>query len=95
MPVETASIVRRAMLAKELAADTAAMAHDDPVQLRVDLFPYEPHAARVWQLRDNLTAYDAWYVALAESLGVPLVTLHRRVAGSRGPQCTFRLPPTP
>ena len=52
--------------------------HDDPVLLRVDLFPYEPHAQRVWQPLDNLTAYDAWYVAVAEDLGAPLVTLDAR-----------------
>lgn len=93
MPVEAANILRRAVLAGDLSADIAALAHDDLVQLRVDLFPYEPHAQRVWQLRDNLTAYDAWYVALAEDLGLPLVTLDQRLARANGPRCEFRLPP--
>ena len=93
MPVEAANILRRAVLAGDLSADTAALAHDDLVHLRVDLFPYEPHAQRVWQLRDNLTAYDAWYVALAEDLGIPLVTLDQRLARANGPRCEFRLPP--
>ncbi len=88
-----ANILRRAVLAGDLSADVAALAHDDLVRLRVELFPYEPHAQRVWKLRDNLTACDAWYVALAEVLGVPIVTLDRRVAGAAGPQCGFRLPP--
>lgn len=95
MPVEAANILRRAVLARDLPADAAAMAHDDLVHLRVELFPYEPHAARVWQLRGNLTAFDAWYVALAESLDVPLVTLDRRTARASGPRCVFRLPPAP
>jgi len=94
MPVEAANILRRAVLARDLSVDVAALAHADLVRLRVDLFPYEPHAERVWKLRDNLTAYDGWYVALAEALGLPLVTLDRRVARASGPRCDFRLPPS-
>lgn len=93
MPVEAANILRRAVLTGDVSADTAALAHDDLVQLRVELFPYEPFAPRVWELRANLTAYDAWYVALAEALGGPLVTLDRRLTRAPGPRCDFRLPP--
>ena len=93
MPVEVASILRRAVLAGDLSADSAALAHDDLVQLPVELFSYEPQADRVWALRENLTAYDAWYVALAESLDAPLVTLDHRLARATGPRCQFRLPP--
>ncbi len=95
MPVEVANILRRAVLAGDLSVDTAALAHEDLVQLRVELFPYEPHARRVWQLRENLTAYDAWYVALAETLAAPLITLDHRLARAHGPRCDFRLPPKP
>jgi len=94
MPVEAANILRRAGSAGDLPADTATLAHEDLIQLRVDLYPYEPHATRVWELRDNLTCYDAWYVALAEALDVPLVTLDRRIARAPGPRCKFRLPPS-
>jgi predicted nucleic acid-binding protein len=93
MPVEVANILRRAVIAGDLSADLAALAHDDLTRLRVDLFPYEPHASRVWELRDNLTAYDAWYVALAETVGAPLVTLDLRLARAHGPRCDYRLPP--
>jgi predicted nucleic acid-binding protein len=94
MPVEAANILRRAVLTGDLSADVATLAHDDLIGLRVDFYPYEPLASRVWQLRDNLTTYDGWYVALAEALGVPLVTLDRRIAGAPGLRCEFRLPPT-
>jgi len=93
MPVEVANTLRRAVHAGDLSADVAALAHNDLARLRVELFPYEPHAERVWKLRDNLTAYDAWYVALAEALNLPIVTLDRRVASAPGPRCEFRLPP--
>lgn len=42
---------------------------------------------RVWELRDNLTAHDALFVAAAESLDVPLVTADRRLATASGPRC--------
>jgi predicted nucleic acid-binding protein len=42
---------------------------------------------RIWELRDNLTAYDASYVALAESLGCPLATADRRLARAPGTRC--------
>lgn len=47
MPVEAANILRRAVLAGELPADAAALAHGDLLRLRVAHFPYEPHARRV------------------------------------------------
>jgi predicted nucleic acid-binding protein len=93
MPVEAANILRRAVLAGDLSAELATLAHDDLVQLRIDLFPYESHARRVWELRDTVTSYDAWYVALAEVLDAPLVTLDVRLARAPGPRCAFRLPP--
>jgi len=93
MPVEAANILRRASLAGDISVDGATLAHADLIRLRVSLFPYEPHAERVWQLRESVTAYDAWYVALAEVLGAPLITLDRRVAGAPGLRCEVRLPP--
>jgi len=64
----------------------------DLVDLRVHLFPFEPVADRVWELRGNLSAYDAWYVALAESLETDLITLDRRLAKAPGPRCSFVVP---
>jgi predicted nucleic acid-binding protein len=92
MPVEVANILRRTVHAGLVTADAGALAHGDLVQLRVELFPYEPFADRVWQLRDNLTAHDAWYVALAEVLSADLVTLDARIARAAGLRCSVRLP---
>ncbi len=82
MPVEVANILRRAELSAEISSEVAALAHADLLRLAVELVGYEPYAPRVWELRSNLTAYDAWYVAVAERLGVPLATLDRRLAAS-------------
>jgi len=57
--------------------------------LKVTLFPYVPSGTRVWQLKGSVTAYDAWYVALAEDLGVPLATLNGSLVRSPGPRCPF------
>jgi predicted nucleic acid-binding protein len=93
MPVEVASVLRRAAMSGEISVDTAALAHADLLSLRVELFAYEPLATRVWELRDILTAYDGWYVALAESLGAQLATLDLRLSRASGPRCGFATPP--
>jgi predicted nucleic acid-binding protein len=93
MPVETANILRRAVLAGDLSSEVASMAHADLLSLDVEFFPYPPFAARVWHLRGNLTAYDAWYVALAESLDASLATLDTRLTRAAGPRCPFLVPP--
>ncbi len=92
LPVEVANVLRRATMAGEISADTAALAHADLLSLRVELFAYEPFATRVWELRENVTAYDGWYVALAESLNAKLATLDLRLAKATGPRCAFAIP---
>ena len=92
MPAEAANILRRATRSGEISADTASLAHADLLELDVELFDYRPLATRVWQLRENVTSYDGWYVALAESLAVDLVTLDRRLARAPGCLCAFRTP---
>ena len=73
------------------AADVAA-AHGRLLRFNIQLHPFAPFAARVWELRHNMTAYDAWYVAIAESLGCPLITLDRRLALAPGPYCLVLTP---
>lgn len=59
----------------------------------VELHPFETFAARVWPLRHAVSAYNAWYLALAERLDAPLVTLDRRLARTADARCEFHLPP--
>lgn len=92
-PIEAMNLLRRLELAGTLEADDARASVDDLGRLPLVLFPLEPFADRVWELRRNLTAYDAWYVALAESLELPLVTLDRRLTRADGPTCRFATPP--
>ncbi|HUI72335.1 MAG TPA: type II toxin-antitoxin system VapC family toxin, partial [Spirochaetia bacterium] len=56
----------------------------DMVDFPLIRYPHDFLLARIWELRDNLTAYDAAYVALAEALGTPLVTRDRRLASAPG-----------
>lgn len=92
MPVEAANILRRAALAGDISAEIATLAYHDLLELRVDLYPFEPVAARVWELRHNLTTYDGWYVALAEAVAAPLVTLDARIGRAPGVGCEVRTP---
>lgn len=92
MPLEAANILRRTALAGDVAPEVASLAHEDLLALRVELFPYGPLASRAWELRANVTLYDAWYVALAESLDARLATVDVKLSRSPGPRCAFMTP---
>jgi predicted nucleic acid-binding protein len=68
----------------------AATAVEQIRTVRTIQYPFEPSAYRVWELRDDLTVYDAWYVALAEWLGVEFVTADERLARASGLHCAVR-----
>ena len=90
---EVSNILRRLERIGEISTLEANSAHRDLLRLDPDLFPFAPFADRVWALRSNLTSYDAWYVALAEALECPLVTLDRRLNRATGPTCEILTPP--
>jgi predicted nucleic acid-binding protein len=94
MPAEATNVLRRAVLRRELSAVAADVAFADLTTLPAHYFPYWPFAARIWELRANLTPYDAWYVALAEALGARLATLDTRLSRATGPLCQFIVPPS-
>lgn len=89
---ETTNILRRLELAGTLERSQAAGAARDLLQLDIALVPFAPFADRIWELRHNLTSYDAWYVAAAEELDLPMATLDRRLTAASGPRCAFLLP---
>jgi len=89
---EVANIIRRHSLAGIVGADQAAQAHGDLLDLAIELWPYELVAQRVWQLRENLSIYDASYVAVAELTDAMLVTLDRRMRGAPGLRCAVATP---
>jgi predicted nucleic acid-binding protein len=93
MPIEVANILRRSAMAGDLTEAVANAAHGDLLALPIDLHAYEAVAERAWQLRKNLTLYDATYVALAEALAAPFATLDRKLARASGPRCEIRTPP--
>lgn len=93
LPFECANIIRRHELGGLISADQAVQAHADLVDLPVEFWPYEAVAPRAWELRNNVTIYDAAYIALAETLGAPLVTLDRRLQRAPGIACAVDAPP--
>ena len=90
--VESLNILRRLELGKQIVELEAASAQQDLHDLEIELMPIRPFEERIWQLRHDLTSYDAWYVAVAETTDLPLATLDRRLSRASGPRCEFRCP---
>ena len=89
---EATNIFRRLERAKLIATPEANAAQADLMQLDIELYPFEPFASRIWELRHNMASYDAWYVAIAESLRLPLATLDEPLSESNGVTCKFLTP---
>jgi predicted nucleic acid-binding protein len=87
--VEVAAALRGLVLGRRASPERAALALGDLVAADVVLHDPTPLLPRVWELRENLTAYDATYVALAEVLQAPLVTADARIARAPGLRTTI------
>lgn len=89
--LEVASVWRRAARSGRLEDRRARQALADLAELPLTRAPHGPLMARIWELRENITPYDAAYVALAEALEMPLLTADRRLGGAPGIRCEIRL----
>ena len=92
LPFECANVMRRLQLSGAVSADQASQAHSDLIDLPIDYWPYDALAERVWELRTNLSSYDAAYIALGEELDATVVTLDRRIRRAPGLRCEVVCP---
>jgi predicted nucleic acid-binding protein len=91
--LEVTSVLRRAVSAGSVTAQRARQALQDLADLTVERVAHTSLLPRVWELRDNYTAYDACYVALAELFRAPLLTYDARMANGAGARCSFEVFP--
>ena len=89
--LEVASVWRGLARGGHLDPRRVGLALDDLQELPLQRVEHTSLLVRCWELRDNLTIYDAAYVALAEALQAPLLTGDRRLARSTGPRCTIEV----
>lgn len=92
--VEATNILRRLEAGKQIMPAEANAAFHDLMQLRIELYAFDPFADRIWELHHSVTSYDAWYVAVAEALNLPLATLDQRLSKAPGTRCEFVVPRT-
>ena len=81
------SVWRRLVAAGQLTRRRADLALVDLADVRIECVGHRPLLVRIWQLRDDLTVYDASYVALAEALRARLLTADLRLANAPGARC--------
>jgi predicted nucleic acid-binding protein len=89
--LEVTSAWRRLAAAGDLDDRRALLALEDLRSLRLDRVPHGPLVPRCWELRENLTVYDAVYVALAEIMELVLVSADAHLARASGPRCEIEL----
>lgn len=89
--VEVLAAWRRLAGTGRLEEQRAELARTDLRSLAIERVPHGPLLERAWELRADLTAYDATYVALAEMLGAPLVTADSKLAAAPGLRCSVEV----
>lgn len=88
---EVIGLIRRDLLNEALDETASQLAVSALSEWPGERFSLHPFLDRVWELRDNVRTWDAFYVALAEVLDCPLVTLDRRLASATGPRCEIQV----
>ena len=93
LPVEVDSALRRLVAERVLteAEAEAAAARQQAGRMPIDLWAWESLRERAWEMRSNLSTYDAGYVALAEHIGATLVTADARLARAPGVRCAIEV----
>jgi len=89
--LEVVSVLRRQVRTGSLTDAEAGAAIAALLDLPIVVFPTAPLLIRAWELRHNLSSYDACYVALAEAIGCPLLTADQRLAAAPGPRCPIEV----
>jgi predicted nucleic acid-binding protein len=89
--LEVTSVLRRQLSTGQLDLRRAQLALDDLLDLPIERASHAPLLLRCWDLRDDLTVYDAAYVALAEALSTVLLTADTRLAKAPGLRCPIEL----
>lgn len=92
MAIEASNALRRLEASGHIDTTTANIAVSDLQRLPILPMTFGVIGGRIWSLRNNLTSYDAAYVATAELVNASLATLDRRLANAPGPRCTFLTP---
>lgn len=91
LDLEIAQVLRRLVREGALSVSRAQAAIEDLLDLRITRYPHLVLMPRIWQLRHNLSAYDAAYVVLAEKLGATLLTRDARLASATGHAATIEV----
>lgn len=91
LDLEIAQVLRRYVRDKVITAERGREALGDLADLPLNRYPHDFLIPRVWELRTNLTAYDAVYVALAELLDAPLLTCDKGIASAPGHRATVEV----
>lgn len=91
LDVEMAHVIRRYAARGQIADHRGETALADLTDIPLRRYPHKVLLPRIWELRNNLTAYDAAYVALAEALDAPLLTCDRRLAAAAGHRAQIEL----
>ena len=91
LDLEVASVLRRQVASGAMAARRAGLALVDLAELPLQRVPHRGLIDRCWQLRDNVSIYDAAYVALAEAIGADLLTADGRLARAPGLKCRIEV----